>query len=171
MLRNGSSHLFLYKITPTPPPKLRSFFLHSLFCGCPFLTVAPCLEAMIVCDTFLCLSLFSYERTPSGFPPEHQPVSWFFSFCLLLPSLLTCFISAEWTQIITKYLSEQLQKIAEFYRQLPGQSCGSPAGPMPQEVEQALKQWDYNEKLAMFMFQVRGCGGGCVCEQKGLGGI
>lgn len=26
---------------------------------------------------------------------------------------------------------------------------------MPQEVEQALKQWDYNEKLAMFMFQVR----------------
>uniref|UniRef100_A0A8C9EYF7 Mediator complex subunit 12 n=1 Tax=Pavo cristatus TaxID=9049 RepID=A0A8C9EYF7_PAVCR len=59
----------------------------------------------------------------------------------------------EWTQIITKYLSEQLQKIAEFYRQLPGQSCGSPAGPMPQEVEQALKQWDYNEKLAMFMFQ------------------
>uniref|UniRef100_A0A8C3JJA8 Mediator complex subunit 12 n=1 Tax=Calidris pygmaea TaxID=425635 RepID=A0A8C3JJA8_9CHAR len=59
----------------------------------------------------------------------------------------------EWTQIITKYLSEQLQKIAEFYRQLPGQGCGSPSGPMPQEVEQALKQWDYNEKLAMFMFQ------------------
>lgn len=25
---------------------------------------------------------------------------------------------------------------------------------MPQEVEQGLKQWDYNEKLAMFMFQV-----------------
>uniref|UniRef100_A0A8C0VJW0 Mediator complex subunit 12 n=1 Tax=Cyanistes caeruleus TaxID=156563 RepID=A0A8C0VJW0_CYACU len=59
----------------------------------------------------------------------------------------------EWTQIITKYLSEQLQKIAEFYRQLPGQGCGSPSGPVPQEVEQALKQWDYNEKLAMFMFQ------------------
>uniref|UniRef100_A0A8C0ECV7 Mediator complex subunit 12 n=1 Tax=Bubo bubo TaxID=30461 RepID=A0A8C0ECV7_BUBBB len=59
----------------------------------------------------------------------------------------------EWTQIITKYLSEQLQKIAEFYRQLPGQGCGSPSGPMTQEVEQTLKQWDYNEKLAMFMFQ------------------
>uniref|UniRef100_A0A8C3ST36 Mediator complex subunit 12 n=1 Tax=Chelydra serpentina TaxID=8475 RepID=A0A8C3ST36_CHESE len=59
----------------------------------------------------------------------------------------------EWTQIITKYLSEQLQKISEFYRQLSGQGCGSPSGPMPQEVEHALKQWDYNEKLAMFMFQ------------------
>uniref|UniRef100_A0A452H3D2 Mediator complex subunit Med12 domain-containing protein n=1 Tax=Gopherus agassizii TaxID=38772 RepID=A0A452H3D2_9SAUR len=59
----------------------------------------------------------------------------------------------EWTQIITKYLSEQLQRISEFYRQLSGQGCGSPSGPMPQEVEHALKQWDYNEKLAMFMFQ------------------
>jgi len=39
---------------------------------------------------------------------------------------------------------------------------------MPQEVEQALKQWDYNEKLAMFMFQVRdwrGLLGGCVAEE------
>lgn len=102
---------------------------------------------------------------------DSSPVPCFFSFCLLLHSWLTRFISPEWTQIITKYLSEQLQKIAEFYRQLPGQSCGSPAGPMPQEVEQALKQWDYNEKLAMFMFQVRGRGGGCVCEQKGWGSM
>lgn len=42
---------------------------------------------------------------------------------------------------------------------------------MPQEVEQALKQWDYNEKLSMFMFQVRDRRellGGCVARE-GLG--
>lgn len=61
---------------------------------------------------------------------------------------------AEWTQIITKYLWEQLQKVAEFYRQSPNQPCGSPPPPPPAEVETAMKQWEYNEKLAMFMFQV-----------------
>ncbi|CAJ0948971.1 unnamed protein product [Ranitomeya imitator] len=58
----------------------------------------------------------------------------------------------EWTQIITRYLWEQLQKIAEYYRQVNG-SPGSSSGPMPPEVELSLKQWEYNEKLAMFMFQ------------------
>lgn len=62
--------------------------------------------------------------------------------------------SAEWTQIITKYLWEQLQKVAEFYRQSPSQGCGSPLPAPPAEVETAMKQWEYNEKLAMFMFQV-----------------
>lgn len=61
----------------------------------------------------------------------------------------------EWTQIITKYLWEQLQKIADFYRQLLAQTCGSPSSLLPQDVEHCVKQWDYNEKLAMFMFQVR----------------
>lgn len=91
-------------------------------------------------------------------------------FLLLFATVLTAnLFSPEWTQIITKYLSEQLQKIAEFYRQLPGQGCGSPSGPMPQEVEQALKQWDYNEKLAMFMFQVRAWQGLLSqCEQGGV---
>ncbi len=64
--------------------------------------------------------------------------------------------SAEWTQIITKYLWEQLQKVAEFYRQSPSQGCGSPLPAPPAEVETAMKQWEYNEKLAMFMFQVGG---------------
>uniref|UniRef100_A0A8C1JEH9 Mediator complex subunit 12 n=1 Tax=Cyprinus carpio TaxID=7962 RepID=A0A8C1JEH9_CYPCA len=59
----------------------------------------------------------------------------------------------EWTQIITKYLWEQLQKVAEFYRQSPGQGCGSPLPAPPAEVETAMKQWEYHEKLAMFMFQ------------------
>lgn len=61
---------------------------------------------------------------------------------------------AEWTQIITKYLWEQLQKVAEFYRQFPNQGCSSPLPAMPSDVDTAMKQWEYNEKLAMFMFQV-----------------
>ncbi|XP_041847052.1 mediator of RNA polymerase II transcription subunit 12 isoform X4 [Melanotaenia boesemani] len=59
----------------------------------------------------------------------------------------------EWTQIITKYLWEQLQKVAEFYRQFPSQGCSSPLPAMPTDVDTAMKQWEYNEKLAMFMFQ------------------
>uniref|UniRef100_A0A8C4XAK2 Mediator complex subunit 12 n=1 Tax=Erpetoichthys calabaricus TaxID=27687 RepID=A0A8C4XAK2_ERPCA len=59
----------------------------------------------------------------------------------------------EWTQIITKYLWEQLQKVAEFYRQSSSQGCSSPLPTTPAEVETAMKQWEYNEKLAMFMFQ------------------
>nr|XP_023688070.1 mediator of RNA polymerase II transcription subunit 12 isoform X2 [Paramormyrops kingsleyae] len=59
----------------------------------------------------------------------------------------------EWTQITTKYLWEQLQKIAEFYRSSGGQGGASPLPAPPAEVEAAMKQWEYNEKLAMFMFQ------------------
>lgn len=65
-----------------------------------------------------------------------------------------CLVCAEWTQIITKYLWEQLQKVAEFYRQFPNQGCSSPLPAMPADVDTAMKQWEYNEKLAMFMFQV-----------------
>lgn len=65
------------------------------------------------------------------------------------------YIFTEWTQIITRYLWEQLQKIADYYRQVNGSTTGSSSGPMPPEVELSLKQWEYNEKLAMFMFQVR----------------
>uniref|UniRef100_A0A671MJ58 Mediator of RNA polymerase II transcription subunit 12-like n=1 Tax=Sinocyclocheilus anshuiensis TaxID=1608454 RepID=A0A671MJ58_9TELE len=72
--------------------------------------------------------------------------------CAAMPHWLYL-ASAEWTQIITKYLWEQLQKVAEFYRQSPSQGCGSPLPAPPAEVETAMKQWEYNEKLAMFMFQ------------------
>lgn len=86
------------------------------------------------------------------------PVSEFCLFeysvrCHLMWFLL--FVCAEWTQIITKYLWEQLQKVAEFYRQFPSQGCSSPLPATPPDVETAMKQWEYNEKLAMFMFQVR----------------
>ncbi|XP_050821741.1 mediator of RNA polymerase II transcription subunit 12-like protein isoform X2 [Gopherus flavomarginatus] len=57
----------------------------------------------------------------------------------------------EWTQISTRYLREQLAKIAEFYHVSSNQGNGSVA--MPQEVEQALKQWEYNEKLTFYLFQ------------------
>ncbi|XP_055579937.1 mediator of RNA polymerase II transcription subunit 12-like protein isoform X15 [Falco biarmicus] len=57
----------------------------------------------------------------------------------------------EWTQIITKYLREQLAKVAEFYHVTSSQ--GNSSVVMPQEMEQALKQWEYNEKLSFYMFQ------------------
>lgn len=73
-------------------------------------------------------------------------------FCVIFD--WNVFLCVEWTQIITKYLWEQLQKVAEFYRQVPSQGCSSPLPAMPADVETAMKQWEYNEKLAMFMFQV-----------------
>lgn len=79
-------------------------------------------------------------------------------------SLCVCI---EWTQIITKYLWEQLQKVAEFYRQFPSQGCSSPLPANPPDVETAMKQWEYNEKLAMFMFQVSSHSQ--VCCWKSLG--
>lgn len=78
----------------------------------------------------------------------------------------TC-VCIEWTQIITKYLWEQLQKVAEFYRQFPSQGCSSPLPANPPDVETAMKQWEYNEKLAMFMFQVGSRSQ--VCCWKSLG--
>lgn len=62
------------------------------------------------------------------------------------------FVFIEWTQISTRYLREQLAKIAEFYHVTSSQDSSSVA--VPPEVEQALKQWEYNEKLAFYMFQV-----------------
>ncbi|XP_040469200.1 mediator of RNA polymerase II transcription subunit 12-like protein isoform X12 [Falco naumanni] len=57
----------------------------------------------------------------------------------------------EWTQIVTKYLREQLARVAEFYHVTSSQ--GNSSVVMPQEMEQALKQWEYNEKLSFYMFQ------------------
>ncbi|XP_045150934.1 mediator of RNA polymerase II transcription subunit 12-like protein [Echinops telfairi] len=57
----------------------------------------------------------------------------------------------EWTQIATRYLREQLAKISDFYH--GASSSGDAPTPVPPEVEQAMKQWDYNEKLAFHMFQ------------------
>ncbi|KAM6305236.1 mediator of RNA polymerase II transcription subunit 12-like protein [Aegotheles albertisi] len=57
----------------------------------------------------------------------------------------------EWTQIVTRYLREQLAKVAEFYNVTSSQ--GNSSVVMPQEMEQALKQWEYNEKLSFYMFQ------------------
>ncbi|NXL98144.1 MD12L protein, partial [Tyrannus savana] len=57
----------------------------------------------------------------------------------------------EWTQIVTKYLREQLAKVAEFYHGTLSHGNGSVV--MPPEMEQALKQWEYNEKLSFYMFQ------------------
>uniref|UniRef100_A0A7N5KLB9 Mediator complex subunit 12L n=1 Tax=Ailuropoda melanoleuca TaxID=9646 RepID=A0A7N5KLB9_AILME len=57
----------------------------------------------------------------------------------------------EWTQISTRYLREQLAKISDFYH--VASSTGEGPIPVPPDVEQARKQWEYNEKLAFHMFQ------------------
>ncbi|XP_014392915.1 PREDICTED: mediator of RNA polymerase II transcription subunit 12-like protein isoform X2 [Myotis brandtii] len=57
----------------------------------------------------------------------------------------------EWTQISTRYLREQLAKISDFYHM--ASSMGDGPVPVPPDVEQALKQWEYNAKLAFHMFQ------------------
>nr|XP_045370415.1 mediator of RNA polymerase II transcription subunit 12-like protein isoform X2 [Camelus bactrianus] len=57
----------------------------------------------------------------------------------------------EWTQISTRYLREQLAKISDFYHM--ASSTGDGPVPVPPDVEQAMKQWEYNEKLAFHMFQ------------------
>lgn len=62
------------------------------------------------------------------------------------------FLNAEWTQISTRYLREQLAKISDFYHM--ASSAGDGSFPVPPDVEQAMKQWEYNEKLAFHMFQV-----------------
>lgn len=50
-----------------------------------------------------------------------------------------------------------MAKISDFYHMAPSTSDGHV--PMPPDVEQAMKQWEYNEKLAFHMFQVS-CGPG-----------
>jgi len=77
----------------------------------------------------------------------------YFRSCGFKMHLCFC-LRVEWTQIITKYLWEHLQKVAEFYRLFPSHGCSSPLPATPADVETAMKQWEYNEKLAMFMFQV-----------------
>ncbi|KAI4578910.1 hypothetical protein MJG53_000787 [Ovis ammon polii x Ovis aries] len=57
----------------------------------------------------------------------------------------------EWTQISTRYLREQLAKISDFYHL--ASSAGDGPVPVPPDVEQAMRQWEYNEKLAFHMFQ------------------
>ncbi|XP_029425228.1 mediator of RNA polymerase II transcription subunit 12-like protein isoform X9 [Nannospalax galili] len=57
----------------------------------------------------------------------------------------------EWTQISTRYLREQLIKISDFYHM--ASSAGDGPVPVPPEVEQAMEQWQYTEKLAFHMFQ------------------
>lgn len=61
----------------------------------------------------------------------------------------------EWIQIIIKYLWEQLQKMVEYYWLgfVGSGGCGFMIGFLFYDVEVVIWQWDYIEKLVMFMFQ------------------
>ncbi|KAM9316506.1 mediator of RNA polymerase II transcription subunit 12-like protein [Gastrophryne carolinensis] len=59
--------------------------------------------------------------------------------------------NTEWTQILTRYLREQLVIIADFYHENPSQ-CSHSAIVTP-NIKQAIRQWEYSEKLAFHMFQ------------------
>ena len=68
-------------------------------------------------------------------------------------------VFVEWTQIITKYLWEQLQKVAEFYRQFPSQGCASPQPATPAEVmfqvsssQYGVKAWSWS--LIIYIWNV-----------------
>lgn len=45
-----------------------------------------------------------------------------------------------------------MAKISDFYH--VASSAGEGPVPVPPDVEQAMKQWEYNEKLAFHLFQV-----------------
>ena len=84
-----------------------------------------------------------------------------FSTCLLdnvqysLILWSSCFFS-EWTHALTKFLKDQLSKIADFYQShFAGITSSQHQQRMTPEVEQALKQWNYTVRLSHWLYEVR----------------
>lgn len=84
-----------------------------------------------------------------------------FSTCLLdnvqysLIPMSSCFFS-EWTHALTKFLKDQLSKIADFYQShFAGITSSQHQQRMTPEVEQALKQWNYTVRLSHWLYEVR----------------
>ncbi|XP_014668472.1 PREDICTED: mediator of RNA polymerase II transcription subunit 12-like protein [Priapulus caudatus] len=55
--------------------------------------------------------------------------------------------SQEWTQALTRFLRDLLNKLTDWYH---GQST---AGGMPAEVDAAMKQWQYCQRLTRYMYE------------------
>ena len=67
-----------------------------------------------------------------------------------------CFILLEWTHALTKFLKDQLNKIADFYQgHFAGITSSQHQQRMTPEMEQALKQWNYIVRLSHWLYEVR----------------
>lgn len=81
-----------------------------------------------------------------------------FTFMLTLLSQSFLFYPTDWTQSLTKYLKEQLQKIQDHYHggiSGPQTSFLLTSQPTTQvDMEHALKQWTYCTRLAKHMYNV-----------------
>lgn len=81
-------------------------------------------------------------------------------FLYFLNSLFLYLPTTEWTQALTKYLREQLQKIIEHYQGSSGgsalaaaQSGFLTAAPTTIiDLDGALRQWNYGTQLAHYMY-------------------
>lgn len=72
-----------------------------------------------------------------------------------LTPLSSCIFS-EWTHALTKFLKDQLSKIADFYQShFAGITSSQHQQRMTPEVEQALKQWNYTVRLSHWLYEVR----------------
>lgn len=60
----------------------------------------------------------------------------------------------DWTHAITKYLRDQLNKIADFYQSHLGITSTQHQQRMTPEMEQALKQWNYTVRLSQWLYEV-----------------
>ncbi|CAH3150356.1 unnamed protein product [Pocillopora meandrina] len=60
----------------------------------------------------------------------------------------------EWTHALTKFLKDQLSKIADFYQShFAGITSSQHQQRMTPEVEQALKQWNYTVRLSHWLYE------------------
>lgn len=62
----------------------------------------------------------------------------------------------DWTHALTKFLKDQLNKIADFYQShFGGITSSQHQQKMTPEMEQALKQWNYTVRLSHWLYEVR----------------
>lgn len=62
----------------------------------------------------------------------------------------------DWTHALTKFLKDQLNKIADFYQShFGGITSSQHQQRMTPEMDQALKQWNYTVRLSHWLYEVR----------------
>ena len=69
--------------------------------------------------------------------------------------LLLIFFISDWTHALTKFLKDQLNKIADFQSHFGGITSSQHQQRMTPEMEQATKQWNYTVRLSHWLYEVR----------------